>query len=326
MEGRVLKLLIAICLISITGCDLIPQERMALDYTDPTLWYIPPQTPPNPSPDTTCSRMADIFYILPTCVWDWQDKEGATHHYANINDAGQREAMRPSYELAEEIFGSACRYYAPYYRQVTLDAWVEGNERVEELFPVAMNDIRNAFAYYHKRHNKGRPFVLAGFSQGGKAVVELLKELPDSLSKRMVAAYVIGYRITEEELHTYPTIRPGTDATETGVTLCYNSVATPDAAAAVLSPSAVCHNPVTWGTTSAPAQVNDSVTAKIDPINHLLIVEGVDSDAAYLPILGKIFPKGNYHLQELTLYKEHLQHNVRQRVNNYITDGKKVSQ
>lgn len=37
---------------------------------------------------------------------------------------------------------------------------------------------------------------MAGFSQGGKAVVELLKTMPADAMRRLVAAYVLGYKVT----------------------------------------------------------------------------------------------------------------------------------
>ena len=59
---------------------------------------------------------------------------------------------------------------------------------ITSRFPIAMGDVREAFRYYIENLNEGRPFVLAGFSQGAQALVELLKELPESLHERMVAA------------------------------------------------------------------------------------------------------------------------------------------
>ena len=218
----------------------------------------------------------------------------------------------------EDIFAQGqYGFYCPYYRQISLNVWMDGEAAVEELFPLSMEDVSAAFDYYLDNYNEGRPFVLAGFSQGGKAVVELVKHLPAPAYKRMVAAYAIGYRVSDEELAQYPQLRPAVDSTGTGTVICYNSVATPDAACAVLSPSDICINPVNWTIDAVPASLNDSVTVTVDTDHHLLIVDGLDPEQYWMPSLAPMFSKGNYHLQELTLYQDHLRRNTALRVRNF---------
>ena len=52
-------------------------KEMALpekpDYTRAETWY--------KSPVVTKEDEADIFYITPTCIWDWEDEEGRTKAY-----------------------------------------------------------------------------------------------------------------------------------------------------------------------------------------------------------------------------------------------------
>lgn len=301
------------------GCVARPavQERVpaAPDYADPQAWY-------RTEPETEVAARADVFYVLPTCVWDWQDGEGQWCHYADPYDPAQRAAMQPSYELAAEIFGGRGAFCAPYYRQITLDAWIAGEEAVERRFGVAMQDIRAAFARFIREESEGRPFVLAGFSQGGKGVVELLRELPDSLSERLVAAYVIGYRVTEEDLAAVA-IRPAEGAGDTGVTVCYNSVADAAAICPVLSPSALCINPLNWRTDGEPAPLNDSVTVRVDTDRRVLLVEGFDPMRYYEPSLAGLFAVGNYHLQELFFYRDALKENVILRTDAWYGSRKK---
>lgn len=278
------------------------------DWSDAAAWHISaPEVP-----------AADIFYILPTCVWDWTTEDGQSCRYSDYTRTDHIEAFRPSVELAEDIFAQGqYGFYCPYYRQISLNVWMDGEAAVEELFPLSMEDVSAAFDYYLDNYNEGRPFVLAGFSQGGKAVVELVKHLPAEAYERMVAAYAIGYRISDEELAQYPQLLPATDSTGTGTIICYNSVACPEAACGVLSPSDVCINPVNWTTNATPAVLNDSVTVTVDTVNHLLIVDGLDPEHYYAPSLVSTFPLGNYHLQELTLYQEHLRRNTALRLYNF---------
>ena len=267
------------------------------DWSDAAAWYIS-----QPSGDN--APAADIFYILPTCT-DYT----RTDHI---------EAFLPSVELAEDIFAQGqYGFYCPFYRQISLNVWMDGEAAVEELFPLSMEDVSAAFDYYLDNYNDGRPFVLAGFSQGGKAVVELVKHLPVPAYERMVAAYAIGYRVSDEELAQYPQLRPAVDSTGTGTIICYNSVATPEAACTVLSPSDICINPVNWTTGATPAELNDSVTVTVDTDHHLLIVDGLDPEQYWMPSLAPMFSKGNYHLQELTLYQDHLRRNTALRIRNF---------
>ena len=278
------------------------------DWSDAAAWYISvPEVP-----------AADIFYILPTCVWDWTAENGQSCRYSDYTRTDHIEAFRPSVGLAEDIFAQGqYGFYCPYYRQISLNVWMDGEEAVEELFPLSMEDISAAFDYYLDNYNKGRPFVLAGFSQGGKAVVELVKHLPAEAYERMVAAYAIGYRISDEEVEQYPQLHPATDSTGTGTIISYNSVASPEAACAVLSPSDICINPVNWTTGATPAELNDSVTVTVDTDHHLLIVDGLDPEQYWMPSLAPMFSKGNYHLQELTLYQDHLRRNTALRIRNF---------
>ncbi len=277
------------------------------DYSRSETWYKEQNV-------SMSDQSADIFYVVPTCIWDWTDSSGAVMHFGDVYNDEQRQAIDPSLHLAADIFAQESNFYAPYYRQITLESWIEGEDTVARRFPYAMQDVQQAFDYYLKNENGGRPFVLAGFSQGAKAVVELLKGLSDSVYSRMVAAYVIGYRVTEDEARSHRTIVAASDSADVGVTVCYNSVADLEAICPVLSHSCFCINPVNWRTDSVRAQLNDSVTVRVDTAHHVLLVEGFDPERYYLPSLGALFRVGNYHLQELEFYREFLTRNVKQRI------------
>ncbi|MFI3278035.1 MAG: DUF3089 domain-containing protein [Rikenellaceae bacterium] len=291
-----LALLAVACCKSVdSGSEPMPK---APDYATSECWYT-----------NVVGEALDVFYILPTCVFDWADTDGVTYHYGDVYSDEQRAAQLYSYELAEEIFGTEANFYAPYYRQITLNVWMDGEEAVDQLFPAAMADVEAAFENFIETKNSDRPFIIAGFSQGGKAVVELTKSLTTEERKRLVAAYVIGYKVTDDDLQN-GNITAATCADDTGVTICYSSVATVDAINPMISDSKICINPVNWATDSTVAQLGNSVTVTVDTIHNVLIVDGLDSEALYYPELADLFPLGNYHLQELELYKECLRENV----------------
>lgn len=305
---------ISSCRLSSGGTDIfIPAPP---DWSDTASWFI---SIPEESGGTP---QADIFYILPTCIWDWKNDDGALSRYSDCSNPEHIQAFRPSAELAEDIFAQdSFGFYCPYYRQISLDVWMDGEDAVDNLFRLSMEDINRAFRYYLDHYNQGRPFVIAGFSQGGKAVVELVKHAPEDVLSRMAAAYAIGYSITEEELEQYPRLHPASDSAGTGSIICYNSVSTPEAACPAVSHGDVCINPVNWSTKAIPAVLDDSVTVTADTTCHLLIVKGLDSNKYYVPSLGKLFPAGNYHLLELTLYREQLKRNTALRIKNFKEQG-----
>ncbi len=280
------------------GSEPMPEPP---DYTTSECWYT------NVVGESL--EAVDVFYILPTCVFDWVDSDGETCHYGDVYSDEQRAAQLYSYELAEEIFGHETNFYAPYYRQITLNVWMDGQEAVDRLFPAAMADVEAAFDNFIKSKNDDRPFIIAGFSQGGKAIVELTKSLSTEERERLVAAYVIGYKVTDDDLLSGKIIAAA-GADDTGVTICYSSVASVDAINSLISDSQLCINPVNWATDSTLAELNESVTVTVDTAYNVLIIDGLDSEALYIEALAELFPVGNYHLQELELYKECLRENI----------------
>ena len=120
----------------------------------------------------------------------------------------------------------------------------------------------SAFDYYIKHLNNGRPFILAGHSQGSNLLANMLsgymKKNPD-LYKRMVAAYVIGYSITSEYLEQNPQLKFATGPNDTGVIISYNTEApVMHVTNPVTMPGGVAINPITWTTSEelATAQQN----------------------------------------------------------------------
>lgn len=310
----------------VAGCSSGKQYNLTAepDYSLGMMWYdAPVDTMPQ----------ADVFYIAPTCIWDWEDADGRPHHHMDVDNPEQRAAVNSSIRLAHALFGKHCRFYAPYYRQVTMQSWMVAPEETERRYAVAHEDVVRAFDYYMTHYNEGRPFILAGHSQGAKAVIELLKHtLTPRQHENMVAAYAFGYTVSRQELEKYPLLRPARDSVDCGVLICYNSVSVSKAISPLFSDNAACINPLNWhtDTTYAPAErhigavffnaeggadtLRHCIGARIDEATRTLIVEGLDDDAYYIPSIGELFPKGNYHVQELNLYFLNIQQNIAQRI------------
>lgn len=279
----------------------IPEEP---DYGDSTMWY-----------SKYRGDSIDVFYVTPTCIFDWQDENtGITYHHYDVHGGVMEENFEYSLNLAEDIFASKCNFYAPYYRQISLESWTEDEDTVNSRFATAMHDINSAFDYYINHINKGRKFVLAGYSQGAKAVVELVKRMDGNMMANMKAAYVIGYRVDENDLKNN-NIKPAEGECDRGKIICYSSVHTADDIWNIVSRGGkVCINPVNWRTDATPARLNDSITVTADTANSVLLVEGYDGGGIEIPVLKGVITEGNYHLSELTLYKDLLKENIEKRI------------
>ena len=283
----------------------------APDYSRPAAWYT-----------SFRGGDADLFYICSTETFDHPDADGRTLHYAEAADTAACPGIRMEMQGVDRLLSGTLDFYSPYYRQITMETYRD-EKLIRKRFPVALDDARRAFDHYLKHINRGRPFVLAGFSQGGQIVVELLKQMPDSVAQRMAAAYVIGWKITEEELEKYPVIRPAQRDDDTGVTVCYNSVRSrEDASELVSGGNAVAINPVNWRTDATPAIMHDSLRVTLDPVSKLLLVDGYDKfdyDTTF-------FKPGCYHTFEIRWYSDRLRENIARRTEAWLkANGLEVS-
>lgn len=298
----------AILCLALAGCGrkdigYIPE---APDYSDPALWYIEEN-------DSTGSG-ADVFYVVSTWEFDWTTDKGEICHYADVYNDKHRKDMATEMAMIAEYMGEGNNFYAPYYRHITIEGWATLDEDViSRRFRTSFEDIRDAFNTFLQKRDPSRPLVLAGFSQGGKGVVELLKVMPDDVYSKLVAAYVLGYKVTPEDTLASSHIRGAKSADDLGVTICYNSVSDVRYIQPVIAaPCAFCINPVNWRTDDTPAILHDTITVRIAPKEHVLVLTGY-SGKEYAPILG-FLNVGDFHSCEPFLYKECLRQNFRDRI------------
>ena len=257
----------------------------------------------------------DVFYIPSTWEFDWFTKDSVVCHYADISNQQHLDNMSIEMRKVADYMADGNRFYSPFYRHITLDTWATLNEDTikARYNKVSFNDVQQAFNYFLNNFNQQRPFILAGFSQGGKSVVELMKTMPDEAKNRMVAAYVLGYKVTADDIAAAPWIRAAKDSIDTGVTICYNSVSDVKYTKDILCKGNVmCINPVNWRTDSTPATLQDTITITLDTQYKVLVLEGFDG--SYLPNILDIINVGDYHGIEPWVYSECLRKNIKQRI------------
>ena len=132
----------------------------------------------------------DCFFVYPT----------------TSNDRGLNSDLVPGREerLAAETmfarFASACRPFAPVYRQMTvasIAAYAVGTD-MRQPGLLAYRDVRDAWRNYIATRNQGRPFVLVGHSQGSLMLQQLVAqeiETRPAVARRMKLAILPGYNL-----------------------------------------------------------------------------------------------------------------------------------
>lgn len=140
---------------------------------------------------------ADVFFVYPTMLFSkehWNaplDHERTNEFVDNMILPGQAS-----------IFNENCRVFAPRYRQVTFYSFLEASTNSHSAFHVAYQDLLMAFNHYLEHENKGRPFIIAGHSQGSLLCLRLLEDIidPSALVDQLIAAYLIGFQIPQDKL------------------------------------------------------------------------------------------------------------------------------
>lgn len=282
------------------------------------------------------NKPADLFIVCPTV-----DLGTGGNKNMSLADNEARKNFYGALNMERGIYEQHCRMYAPYYRQAVLADYDLPANEAEPYFNLAYKDVRAAFVYYMQHENNGRPFVLAGFSQGAEMCLRLLKEFGDEsfVKNNMVACYAIGWRFTPQEAKQYPYIRPAQSADDLGTVIMFNSEA-PEVTSSLMVPhgeKSFCINPLNWRTDGTMAdkalnsgacftdysgsikrEVPQLTGCCIDTERGVLKVTDIDKKQ-YPPVLS-IFTDGIYHLYDYQFFYRNLQQNVGLRINTFVEE------
>lgn len=128
----------------------------------------------------------DCFYLYPTVSLDTTPNSDMI--------AGPEELNVVANQFAR--YGTACRLYAPIYRQATLlslrAAMLTGTATADAEMRWA--DITDSWQHYLEHENNGRGIILTGHSQGAGMILELLRKeiIGTPVQDRIIAAHPIG--------------------------------------------------------------------------------------------------------------------------------------
>lgn len=194
------------------------------------------------------TKKVDVFSLGDTT---YQKPNSSAPNICAINDAQMQAGAKAKFSASATAFETIANIYSPYYRQSDASVLLLPHAQQSAIIAgIPTHDGMAAFDYYVKHLNNGRPFIMAGHSQGSNVTINLLaqymKKNPD-VYKRMIAAYVIGYSITPEYLTQNLELKFATGPNDTGVIISYNTEAPVlKGTNPVVLPGAMAINPITW--------------------------------------------------------------------------------
>ena len=330
---------VSVCLILTAGCvgndspapadedeknaEVLPPDN-SVDYSDSYNWMSLPAV----------EKDVDVFYVYPTVSSNVSGSMLITDDVDRALAQGMLEAQASVYEPGANVF-------APYYRQMTtgvdMSGLPEGSLATDtEEFKQGAADVADAFDYYINNLNEGRPFMIAGHSQGTMALIELIKNRfgdDEELRSRMVAAYLIGYTVTDDDL-AKAGLTAAEGANDTGVVITYNTQSPTSVGGPMLMAGAHCINPLNWKTdeTYAPASENLGARFYNDSTGEFLREVPDYSDAQIDMETGALtttipegenldigsYPEGVYHRYDYAFWYRNLEENVKDRIDAYL--------
>jgi hypothetical protein len=310
-------------------------QQTQADYSKTGNWMVA---------ETSGAKDVDVFYIYPS---NYTPGEGEPS-IGDIDNAGMLKGAQAIYERQATAFSTVCNLYAPYYRQVdaTFCLKLTTEQEWSLIRYQASQDLSRALDYYFEHWNQGKPFIICGHSQGSENTLALLQDYfhkdasHKALLSRMVAAYPIGFSVTDSYLNDNPDIPFATSATDTGVIVSWNTEGPANKGKhnAVVKPNTHSINPINWKTDGTPAPASDNLgsltstdegivipgiaDATVDVERGVVVVSAEAAKSFAVPAaMQALFGPESYHGQDYGFFYLNIRQNVQDRINAYLNKG-----
>ena len=330
MKKRLVALLVAGAIIAsmIPAVSAYADETVVPDYSQENCWC--------QIPDIT--KGVDTIFI-------YQTEYKGDSEYAPIDSPEMQEGVKNiDHKNLASVFEESTNLFIPYYRQGSfknlVDTWESTGDLRTALTGIPYDDITAALDYYFENYNNGRPFILAGHSQGSAICNLVLQNYFKEHSEyyeRMVAAYVIGFSVTKDDLEANPHLKFATGESDTGVIVSFDAEGAEnveqDATSTVRLPNAISINPLNWklDETYAPASENLGSFVQNEETGEYEILD-VGADAQVNTARGTVVTNANYdntssaelfgprsfHEDDYGLYYNNIKDNVAKRIAAYL--------
>ncbi|MGC6329255.1 DUF3089 domain-containing protein [Rhizorhabdus sp. FW153] len=187
--------LIAAMIAGVVGTTISAAEPPAPDYAQGRYWSTVTSLPQGAA-SVKAMRGVDIFWIHPTTTRSTTD-----YNHDPLDPAVLKWTEESAVQRQASAFSACCRIFAPRYRAATSKALMDPARR-DAAFALAYSDVERAFDWYLAHENKGRPFIIAGHSQGGAHSASLLEKRikGTALQRQLVAVYIIGINLMDGDL------------------------------------------------------------------------------------------------------------------------------
>ena len=323
--------------------DQMPEELLstyaadAPDYSLPDCWLQVPEI----------TKDVDTFYVYSTVYFDSSFEEDAPD-YAALDNPEMLLGALGEYATNASVYEDSTNVFVPYYRQSGMRYANEVSKKTGNidaaLSGISYDDMSAALDYYFEKCNNGRPFIIAGHSQGSAMVRYILKNYfkkhPDYY-ERMVAAYAIGYSITKEDLEANPHMKFATGESDTGVIISWHTEGPKNveenARNVAVLPHGISINPLNWRRDETYAPASENLGSYLpNAESEMYEITDVGADAKVVLSRGVIvtnttydqcgaaefFGPQSFHEDDYTLYYNNLKANVAKRIAAYKNSAK----
>ena len=301
------------------------------DYSNLDYWaahpykYDPSENVPYALKQEPKDTLADVFFIYPT---SYTDKKMPMGWNANIDSKEiNKKTDDKSILYQASVFNKYCRVFAPRYRQANLEAfYTKDKQKGEAALDTAYSDVREAFIYYLKNYNHGRPIIVGSHSQGTLLAGRLLKEFFEgkTLQNQLVCAYIIGLPVFTNY---FTQLKPCADSAATGCFIGWRTFKEGYIAPYVAEESVKTYviNPLSWTTDTVlvPGRLNKGGMLR----NFNKLIPGLVHAQIHGNILwvnkpkffGNIFLRiKNYHIADYNFFYENIRENVGTRIHSFL--------
>jgi Protein of unknown function (DUF3089) len=243
-----------------TACHIKPKGHYnvaripaAPNYSDSSAWAALPwmkdaadMLPSDTMQDMQSTSRVDVFFLHPT-IYTNGPQSNSNWNASLSKRKLNKQIDESTIKYQASIFNGVGRVYAPRYRQAHLLAFFTKKRKpdAEKALKLAYEDVRAAFEYYLKHYNDGRPFIIAGHSQGAFHAKQLVKDYIEGqpLQDQLVAAYLVGYPVYKGE---FIKITPCQNPNEVGCYLTWRTFNRGHALKKADQPNVICTNPISW--------------------------------------------------------------------------------
>lgn len=305
-----------------------------IDYSDSNNWL---------RLDKSKEKKVDLIYIYPNSYSFSNPKSSI---FCDINDIEMRKNAEEYYKTQASLFEENCNIFAPYYRQAdALSLCKMSHEKANNIIQeLPYEDIYHSLEYYFSKHNNGRPFILAGHSQGSMIIKLVLEDFMNKnpyIYDRMIAAYVLGCSIDEKYMEENTHLKFAECKDDYGVIISYNTESPKNYNNEnfVVNGKPYVINPITWsrgnnsfgsvfknlgsyinidGTLTKVMGIAD---AKLDTKRGVVLCQTDEAEKYKVSKEAAAFlGEYSYHSNDYGFYYFNLQKNVKDRINAYLKD------